>query len=76
MNANQRYARLVLQKHKDKEINAIAAYTALAELSDFPRRRGLESDEDYILRAAYVDFDDAPYGGAVFLRIADEILAS
>jgi len=71
----RQYADLVLDKHRAKEINAVAAYTAMVETSGFPNRKGGESDEDFIHRSALLDFDREWTEGAVFRKLIDQVLA-
>lgn len=72
-NVDQKYAQLVLQKHQAGEINALQAYTDLASMTNFPDREAMESEEGYILRVAVLDYDDAPYQGALFQSLADQV---
>lgn len=60
------YVAEVLRKYTDLEDNAYEVYARLYE-------RGVgETDLEFVERSASLDYDDAPYGGAIYQELLKE----
>ncbi len=65
--AESEYKKEVLRRYTTGEDNAYEAY-----LPVYGEPKEGESDIDYVARCAEQDWDDAPWGGAIYQEVADE----